>query len=320
MSMKTEYSAMLEQEIKATISYAPDLAGLYDPIVYGLDTGGKRLRPMLALMAASACGATPDEAMPAALAVEMFHNFTLLHDDVMDSSPTRRGKPSIWRKWDVNTAILSGDTLFALCYKQIMRLPDSALAPALRMFTDSAVQVMEGQQLDMDFENRDDVSLSEYLEMIRLKTSVLLGCATALGAIAAGADESSVKAFYTYGEALGIAFQIQDDFLDVYGDPSTFGKPIGGDILNAKKTFLLLSAREGGQAQALRRAMQLPPDGTRIAAVRDVYDKAGIPTLCQEAITRYTDRALEALKAIDMPDNAREELAGLALGLADRKK
>lgn len=311
---------MLEQEIKASISHDPALAGLYDPIVYGLDTGGKRLRPMLALMAASACGATHATAMPAALAVEMFHNFTLLHDDVMDSSPTRRGKPSVWRKWNVNTAILSGDTLFALCYKQIMRLPASALAPALRMFTDSAVQVMEGQQLDMDFESRDDVSLSEYLEMIRLKTSVLLGCATALGAITAGADESTVKAFYTYGEALGLAFQIQDDFLDVYGDPSTFGKPIGGDILNAKKTFLLLSARENGQAQALRQAMQLPADGTRIATVRNVYDKGGIPLLCQEAITKYTDHALEALKAIDMPDNAREELAGLALGLADRKK
>lgn len=320
MTMIKQYASLLENEIKSALDYDSKPAGLYEPIAYGLDTGGKRLRPVLALMAASACGASAEAAMPAALAVEMFHNFTLLHDDVMDSSPTRRGKPSVWKRWDVNTAILSGDTMFALCYRQIMRLPAEVLPSALKMFTDSAVEVMEGQQLDMDFENRDDVTLSEYLEMIRLKTSVLLGCAAAMGAIAAGADETAVRSFYTYGEALGLAFQIQDDLLDVYGDPATFGKPIGGDILNAKKTFLLLSCLEGSHADELRRAMSLPADETRIRAVRAVYDEAGIPGLCHEAIARYTKEAVDALALINMPEPLRGELADLALGLADRKK
>lgn len=320
MNTTAQYSELLEQEIKTAVIYDKPLSGLYDPIVYGLGTGGKRLRPMLTLMAATACGADPSQAMPAALAVEMFHNFTLLHDDVMDSSPTRRGKPSVWKKWDIDTAILSGDTLFALCIRQIMRLPSDLMPEAMRIFTDTAIQVMEGQQYDMDFEKREHVTLQEYTEMIRLKTSVLLGCATALGAIAAGADTKTSEALYTYGEELGLAFQIQDDLLDIYGDPATFGKPIGGDILNAKKTFPLISCLATPQAQDLRKAMEIPAGQKRIDTVRDIYDRAGIPATCRQAITMHTDRALAALTQTDIPSQARQELAALAQNLADRQK
>lgn len=320
MNPISEYSALIEDAIKALPLPQGALSGLYQPIAYGLESGGKRLRPLLTLMAATAYNPDPKKALPAALSVEMFHNFTLLHDDVMDNSPTRRGKPSVHKKWDVNTAILSGDTLYGLCYAQLLQLPAERLAPALRMFNDTAIGVFEGQQYDMDFERRDDVSVAEYLEMIRLKTSVLLGGAAAMGAITAGASEREIQAWHTYGVALGMAFQIQDDYLDVYGDTSTFGKPIGGDILNAKKTFLLLNAMSGTHAQRVRDALALPPAQERIQAMRAIYDELQIPALCHKAISDYTSQAIGALAQIEMPDTHRTALNELALNLAKRNK
>lgn len=320
MRLINNYASCVEEAIKALPLPGGALAGLYEPIAYGLDAGGKRLRPVLALLAGTAAGASADMVMPAALAVEMFHNFTLLHDDVMDNSPTRRGKPSVQKQWGVNTAILSGDTLYGLCYNQLLRLPDEVLRPALECFNRTAIQVFEGQQYDMDFEEREDVSLGEYLEMIRLKTSVLLGGAAQLGAIAGGAAPQVQRLWYEYAEALGLAFQIQDDWLDVYGDPATFGKPIGGDILNTKKTFLLLTALDSPRAEAVRRAMQLPPDQSRINAVRDIYNDLGMTGICHQAITAYTDSALKALDAISLSDEYRSTLRSLALNLASRTK
>lgn len=316
----SEYLHPIEDAIGSLLSYPKSLDSLYRPIAYGLDAGGKRLRPMLTLMAARACGADISTAMPAAIAVEMFHNFTLLHDDVMDASPTRRGRDSVWKKWDTNTAILSGDTLFALACRKLMQLPSDTLPAALKMFTDSAIRVMEGQQYDMDFESRENVTLPEYIEMIRLKTSVLLGCAAALGAIAAGADTKTADAFYRYAEDLGLAFQIQDDWLDVYADPDTFGKPIGGDILNAKKTYLTLTCLTTDHAGALTQAMAMPATQERIDAVRDIYDKAGIPRICRKAIDVYTESALSALNEIEMPDTMRKQFTDLAQSLINRQK
>lgn len=320
MNIIADYSALIEKAIAALPLPSGQLAGLYAPIAYGLGSGGKRLRPVLTLMAATAYGLDPRQAMPAALCVEMFHNFTLLHDDVMDGSPTRRGKPTVHKQWNVNTAILSGDTLYGLCYDQLLALPAGRLAPALRMFNDTAIGVFEGQQYDMDFENREDVTVTQYLEMIRLKTSVLLGGAAALGAITAGACEADIRAWHTYGEALGLAFQIQDDYLDVYGDPATFGKPIGGDILNAKKTYLLLNALATPKADKLRTAMSLPATQQRIDTVRAIYDELQIPDTCHAAIGEYTSQALTALSKIDMPAGHREALSKLARELANRNK
>lgn len=320
MSLISHYSSLIEEAIKNINWPGGALAGLYKPIAYGLEAGGKRLRPVLTLIAGTSYGTKADRIMPAALAVEMFHNFTLLHDDVMDDSPTRRGKPSVHKKWNTNTAILSGDTLYGLCYDQLLRLPEQTIPKALRTFNETAIGVFEGQQYDMDFENRNDVSIQEYLEMIRLKTSVLLGGAAALGAIVADAPEREIKAWYTYGEALGLAFQIQDDLLDVYGDSATFGKPIGGDILNAKKTYLLLTALNSEYRDEVCKAMKLPPSQERIDFVRAIYDKVGIPELCHKAIENYTDMAVEAINTIPMASDYKDTLTDLAYSLASRQK
>lgn len=316
----SEYSTLVENAISALQLPSGTLSGLYDPIIYGLDTGGKRLRPVLALLSGISMGASLGQIMPTALAVEMFHNFTLLHDDVMDNSDTRRGKPSVQKRWGINTAILSGDTLYALAYDQLLLIPEKYLHRALACFNDTAIKVFEGQQYDMDFENREDVSISEYLEMIRLKTSVLLGGAAKLGAIAAGANEAEAQAWYTYGESLGMAFQIRDDVLDVYGDPATFGKPIGGDILNDKKTFLLLSALDSARAAELRSAMALPPSQQKITAVRKIYDELAIPEKCEEAIDKYTTIAMSALSELPLCTADRELLTDLTRKLANRAK
>lgn len=320
MSLTEDYTSLIEKALKNLPFPSGNLSGLYEPITYALEAGGKRLRPLLTLMAATAYGTSPEKAMPAALAIELFHNFTLLHDDVMDNSPTRRGRASVHAKWDTNTAILSGDTMYGVCYDLLLALPTECLPEALRMFNTTAIGVFHGQQLDMDFERRDDVTLPEYMEMIRLKTSVLLGGAAALGAITAGADENDVKAWYTYGEALGLAFQIQDDWLDVYGNPETFGKPIGGDILNAKKTFLTINALMQPDGNRLHAAFDIPASQQRIDAVRAIYDELNIPALCHEAIDKYTQCAIDALDTVKMPETHRTTLKQLALKLAERSK
>ncbi len=223
---------------------------LYDPARYTLSLGGKRLRPLLTLMATDLFGKDVDEALDAATAVEIFHNFSLLHDDLMDKADMRRGYPTVHKKWDANSAILSGDAMVIEAYRYIAKVPVALLPEILDTFSTAAIQICQGQQHDMDFEKRTDVSEKEYLEMIRLKTAVLIGCALKLGAIIAGASSQDAQFMYEYGINLGLAFQLKDDLLDVYGDPRTFGKKIGGDILCNKKTFLLIKAlKNSGKSQ-----------------------------------------------------------------------
>lgn len=320
MDFFKNYTSLIDNAIRELPMKGGALAGLYDPIAYGLDAGGKRIRPVLTLIACQASCGTPNPAIPAALAVEMFHNFTLLHDDVMDNSPTRRGKPSVFSKYGLNAAVLSGDTMLSMAMDMLCRLPDSALRAALECFNRHTIEVYEGQQMDIDFESRDNVTVDEYLEMIRLKTSVLLGCAAKLGAISGAATPMEQDLWYRYAEALGLAFQIQDDRLDVYGDPATFGKPIGGDILNNKKTWLLLTALDSPVAACVREVMAMDPSAEKIDAMRRLYDEAGVPELCAEAIAGYTHEALLSLDALTLPAAIHTALADFTSRLADRQK
>lgn len=326
MSLLSHYSTLVNKAAATAVSdyhtYPASLAGLYEPISYTIDSEGKRLRPTLCLLTATGYGMEAETAMPAAIAIEMFHNFTLVHDDVMDASPTRRGKPSVQARWGIDTAILSGDTMLSLCYRMLlaMEIDEKLRYEALSRFTRHSIEVYEGQQLDMDFEKRAEVSEQEYLEMIRLKTSVLLGAACAMGAVISGADEHEQTLLYKYGEMLGLAFQIQDDILDVYADPKTFGKPIGGDILNAKKSLPMILARRSAYTSELDEAMALPADQSRIEAVRAIYDKANIRLQCDARIKEYTDMAIKYLKESKIADTHKAELSELALSLISRNK
>lgn len=296
--------------------------GLYEPIGYTLSAGGKRVRPQLALTACRMFGGREEDVLPAALALEIFHNFTLLHDDVMDHAPVRRGRPTVHIKWDENTAILSGDQMLIEAYKRIAQVPSDKVLSTLRWFNEMATEICEGQQYDVDFERRDDVRIDEYIEMIRLKTSVLLGNALRTGAYIAGATEQEQQTLYDLGIHLGLAFQIQDDLLDVYGDPATFGKAIGGDICCNKKTYLLLTARDiADEAQKARLEEWLRHDAgqEKIAGVTALYDELGVRRAAEEAISQHTMEALRLLETL--PQNeASERLRALAERLSTRNK
>ena len=241
MKKSTEILEMVKQAIDS-ISYEQGPKGLYDPIRYVLSLGGKRLRPVLMLMAYNMYDDDVRQALPQALGLEVYHNFTLLHDDLMDRADVRRGKPCVHKVWNDNTAILSGDNMLVMAYQYMSLSPAHLMPRILDLFTKTALEISNGQQMDVDFETRDDVKESEYIEMIRLKTSVLLACAVKIGALLGGASEEEAQKLYEFGEKLGLAFQLQDDYLDVYGDFKTFGKRIGGDILCNKKTFMLINA------------------------------------------------------------------------------
>lgn len=292
----------------AGLVYPAKPEGLYQPIAYTLDGGGKRLRPVLTLAVCSALGHDYREATHQAMGIEMFHNFTLLHDDVMDKADVRRGKPTVHKRWDESTAILSGDAMLTMASQLITDCRAEQIKELLTLFNRTAMEVYEGQQYDMDFECRDDVSIDEYMAMIRLKTSVLLGCACELGAIVAGASERQRRAFYDFGINLGLAFQLQDDWLDTYGNAAVFGKKIGGDILNAKKTFLLISAMNaagGAYRQDLLALLHSDmADDAKISAVTALYDQAGVGRICREEVTRYGKMALEALKQAELEEDA----------------
>lgn len=322
MKKFSDYSAFIEKVIR-DLSFPGDaLAGLYQPISYSLSAGGKRIRPSLALMAADAFGSAADAAVDAAVALEVFHNFTLLHDDVMDHSDLRRGRPSVHAKWDVNTAILSGDTMLSLACQYISHVPDAILRPVLDAFNEMAIRVYEGQRLDMDFETRQDVTLDDYINMISLKTGALLGAATRIGALIGGASTEDAAHMAEYGNMLGLAFQIQDDWLDVFGDAATFGKPIGGDINNNKKSYLLLAslATNTPDATALRDAMALPAGETKVKVVTRLYERLDMNRVCRDAIQQYSSRAMAALKATSLSDEAREPFRLLVEKLTGRKK
>lgn len=318
----SDYSAEAVVSLQ-NLSLPTDLyPSLYNPIVYALDCGGKRLRPVLVMMACEAMGKPCTEAMNAAMGMEMFHNFTLLHDDVMDNSPMRRGRESVFKSYGINAAILSGDTMLTLATQLVSKVPDAVLRTVLDTFNKAAIDVYEGQALDMDFEKLDRVSVEDYIKMVGLKTGALLAASASIGALIGGADAVKAKAFYDFGYNLGLAFQIHDDFLDVYGDSTTFGKPIGGDILNNKKTFLLCTALEHKTAseEALVAAMAMPASPLKIKTVTNIFDSLNLGDACRAACSKYCGLALKALKKADLEPQWREAFTKLAEKLTKRKK
>ena len=319
-----EYLERVNNAIKA-IPYPQQPSHLYEPITYTMDLGGKRLRPVLVLMACDAVGGDINRAITPAIGLEMFHNFTLLHDDVMDKADIRRGKPTVHVKWDDNPAILSGDAMLTMATQLIAQSPDDVVPQVMDLYNRTAMEIYEGQQYDVDFETRTDVTVDEYIEMIRLKTSVLLGCACKMGALIGGADEATARLFYKVGENLGLAFQLQDDMLDVWGDEATFGKAIGGDIMNNKKTFLLINAmqRATGDHKVELSLWLNTPNASRsvkVPAVTAIYDALNLRSLSLDAINRYNNEALEALGKIDISAEARTEFCNFITRLVKRDK
>lgn len=307
------------------IPYTRKPETLYEPIRYVLSLGGKRIRPVLMLMSYNLYKDDADTILPTACGLETYHNYTLLHDDLMDNADMRRGHATVHKKWDANTAILSGDSMLVLSYQRIAQCAPQYLPQILDLFTTTALEIGEGQQYDMEFETRDDVCEAEYIEMIRLKTSVLLACAMKMGAIQAGASVADQDALYRYGESLGLAFQLQDDYLDVYGDPSVFGKNIGGDITSNKKTFMLINAllRAEGQDKAELEAWIARKDFDRqekVDAVTHLYTKLGIDRLARERIEYYTREALSCLDAVNTPDERKAELREYTMMMMRREK
>ena len=307
-----------------TITFPQKPEGLYEPITYSLEMGGKRIRPVLTLLAHSLYRACDDNTFRAAAAIEMYHNHTLLHDDLMDGAEMRRGKPAVHRRWNANTAILSGDTMLIESFKLINTCSCERSDEARKLFIDTTIEVCEGQQYDMNFEQRTDVTEAEYLEMIRLKTSVLLACAAKMGGVVAGAPEADCDALYNFAEKVGLAFQLQDDYLDVYGDPAVFGKKIGGDILCGKKTFLLINALEHASEEQheellslLNNAVISPED--KVNRVTDIYNALDIPTITQERIATMYDEARQHFDAINLPLEVKLPLWQFAETLLGRK-
>lgn len=312
MLSRDQYLDIVHEAI-SNLTYPDNPKGLYQPIAYALDCGGKRLRPVLALASAEACGLDAKFAVNQALAVEMFHNFTLLHDDVMDKADVRRGRPTVHMKWDENTAILSGDAMLTLSTIILAENAGEQLPRLLAMFNRTAMEVYEGQQYDMDFEKRRDVTVEEYIHMISLKTSVLLGCACALGAITAGAPPQKVDALYRYGHMLGLAFQLRDDLLDTFGDPAIFGKAIGGDILNNKKTWLLINALKDDATGELSKWLDnTDRSEEKIKAVTQIYRMLGLDKKCQVEIDSYVAKAIDALDEAKLAGDARQFFVDLA--------
>ena len=313
----------------ASLNWQKEPRGLYEPIEYTLASGGKRLRPTLALTAAELIvngglinGDAIEQTLPAALALEVFHNFTLLHDDVMDHADVRRGKETVHVKWNENTAILSGDQMLIEAYKLLSDVPADKLPKVLKWFNEMATGICEGQQLDVDFEHMSQPSIDDYMHMIELKTSVLLANAMRIGGYIAGANESQQEALYQYGLHIGLAFQIQDDILDVYGDPKTFGKAIGGDICCNKKTILLLTALETAdpesKAELLQWLMAKDCNEEKIAAVTEIYNRLGVRASCETVMEEHTSLALAQLDLLPLND-ATERLRVLAEKLVTRK-
>lgn len=301
-------------------------ASLYDPVHYILELGGKRLRPLLTLMSAQMYGANLDKAMDAAIAVEVFHNFTLLHDDIMDDADLRRGQQTVHVKWDINTGILSGDAMLIMAYRLFNSYDAQTFYELNQVFSKTALEVCEGQQYDVDFETRDDVAIPEYINMIKLKTSVLVGCALQMGAIIAGADKKEQKLIYDYGINLGLAFQLMDDYLDAFGDPETFGKEVGGDIRENKKTYLYLKSLENeGCATELKewfamdyQSMNEEQIEIKKETVKVFFEESGGAASTQEAIKEYTNKALDIIEQLSISDDAKKQLTAFSLDLMSR--
>lgn len=314
------------KEMFANLKFTAEPAGLYDPLRYMIEIGGKRVRPRLCLTAyALYKDSFTEEILSPAAAVEVFHSFTLIHDDIMDKADVRRGVPTVYRKWDENTAILSGDVMSIESYRMIAKAPAKAVPAVLELFSTTAAQVCEGQQYDMDFENLDQVPMEDYLKMIGLKTAVLIACSAKMGAIIAGASEKDAELLYRFGYDLGIAFQIADDWLDTYGDPKVFGKAIGGDIVNNKKSWLLTRALEKAGTERFAEALAMPV-GTeeekqaKISAVKAIYDELGIGDEAIKEIQRFHEQALGYAGQLNLGKIKSEMLHRYADMLLGRRK
>jgi len=296
---------------------------LYEPISYILKLGGKRLRPTLVLIAAEIFGKSYKDSLDAALAIEVFHNFSLVHDDIMDAAPLRRGKETVHEKWDVNTGILSGDVMLVNSYQLLDTYQGDIFKELTQVFTQTAIEVCEGQQYDIDFETRDDVTIPEYLKMIEYKTAVLIGASLKMGAIIAGASTTDKTMIYDFGRLLGLAFQLQDDYLDAFGDPKTFGKQVGGDIIENKKTFLYLKALEGAsndEQKQLEGLFSLYPDDPteKISTVKQLFRTTGAKEATRLEIEKYTQKAFALLESIKVPEDKKEILQFFGANLMHR--
>lgn len=299
-------------------------ASLYEPIRYVLSMGGKRIRPVLMLLSYNLFKEDPETILMPACALETYHNYTLLHDDLMDNADLRRGHETVHKKWNANTAILSGDSMLVLAYQRMQQCSSDKMAEVLALFTETALEIGEGQEYDMAFEHRDDVSEEEYIEMIRLKTSVLLACALKIGAILAGASKEDADNLYRFGEQIGLAFQLQDDFLDVYGDTRVFGKAIGGDITSNKKTFMLINAlnhaneEQRCQLESWIGATEFDRN-EKVAAVTRLYNEIGIDRMAQDKIAYYFEQSRKYLQAVSVDESRKAELAAYAQHMMNRQ-
>ena len=323
MKTKKELQGIISNAFrKASFRFEP--ASLYVPIDYMMGLGGKRLRPLLTLMSCDMFGGKIMNALAPAIGLELFHNFTLLHDDIMDLAPLRRGKETVFRKWNTNSAILSGDTLFVMAYEYVTQTTPSLLPHVLSLFNDTARQVCEGQQYDMDYESRDEVSIDDYILMIRLRTAVLISCSLKLGAIIARAPAIEANRIYKFGEQLGLAFQLQDDYLDVFGDVSKFGKEIGNDIVTNKKTYLYLKAFElakGRKRDQLRLMFRkdASPQPDKVSAITDIYLELKIDQLTRDLIDKYFMAALKILEKVRLGEERKQNLLELAHHMVNRE-
>lgn len=322
--MKAEEILVKVNDFLDNLKYERKPSALYAPVKYVLSMGGKRIRPMLMLLSYNLFKDNPESILMPACALETYHNYTLLHDDLMDNADMRRGHETVHRKWDANTAILSGDSMLVLAYERMAQCSLVYLADVLHTFTETALEIGEGQQYDMDFETRNDVTEEEYIEMIRLKTSVLLACAMKIGAILAGASKQDQDNLYKFGEQIGLAFQLQDDYLDVYGDPKVFGKKIGGDIVCNKKTYMLINAFNRADAEQHRELQRwIEADKfdreEKVAAVTAIYNKVGVDKLASEKIAYYFEESKKYLDAVQVGDERKAELRLYAQKMMHRK-
>jgi geranylgeranyl diphosphate synthase type II len=316
---RSQFVAHMEQKVKIK-----EPVNLYEPISYILNLGGKRLRPVLTLMTTDIFGGDYSKALDAALAVEVFHNFSLVHDDIMDEAPLRRGKQTLHKKWDLNTGILSGDAMLIYSYQLLESYPAMTFKKLLQVFSQTALEVCEGQQYDVDFESREDVTIPEYLIMIQNKTAVLVAAAMKMGAIIAEKPEDVQDLIYDFGKNLGIAFQLQDDYLDAFGDPESFGKQVGGDIIENKKTYLYLKALEMGtltQVQELEHLYSIKPKEAtdKISTVKELFEETGAVSRTIEEIKSYTDMAVLTLEMLDLEPGKKDLLRQFGTALMNRE-
>lgn len=320
MDQLAQYAQLIETEIK-NLDFPLSPSNLYDPLRYFLSIGGKRIRPVLALMSADLFGKAYQEALPSALSIELFHNFTLIHDDIMDAAPLRRNQATVHQKWNSNIAILSGDALFVKAYQQLAKQNPKYLPELMSVFNKTALEVCEGQQMDMDFETQNNVSIDNYLEMIRLKTSVLLGCALEMGAIVADASKQDRENIYQFGVHIGIAFQIQDDILDLYADAAEFGKQVGGDVIANKKTLLNLKAialANDSQKNELLLLQDEKDANIKVEKTKQIYSQINVLSACEIEKEKHYQLAIDCMNRISVPAENKQVLLKLAANLMNR--